>query len=98
MKIRYTAAAVAEIADVHSYLLVRNPAAAAAVLLQVEHAVRLIGRHPEIGPVKYLGSVRMLPLRRYPQYLLFYTIEGGEVIVLNLRHAARRPPWPDDSA
>jgi hypothetical protein len=35
----------------------------------------------------------MLPVRRYPQYLVFYTVREDEVVVLNVRHAARRHPW-----
>jgi plasmid stabilization system protein ParE len=41
--------------------------------------------------VKYRNEVRMLPVRRYPQYLVFYAISSdNEVVILNVRHAARR--------
>jgi hypothetical protein len=35
-------------------------------------------------------SVRVVPLVRYP-FKLFYTISGGVITILHIRHAARRP-------
>jgi toxin ParE1/3/4 len=96
MKVRYTDTAAAEIRDITSYISAHNPTAADAVLAQIEHTIELLAGHPMLGPIKYEGSVRMLPVRHYPQYLLFYTIEQKEIVVLNLRHAARRRPWRDD--
>jgi len=97
MKVRYTDTAVAEINEIYSYISADNPAAAVAVLSQIEHTIALVAHLPRIGPIKYRGVVRMLPLRHYPQYLLFYSIENEEVVVLNLRHSARSRPWHDDS-
>jgi len=50
-----------------------------------------------MGRLKYQNVVRMLPVRRYPQYLVFYAIEGNEVVILNVRHAARRHLWEEDA-
>jgi plasmid stabilization system protein ParE len=96
MKVRYTAVALAEIREVYSYIAARNSAAANEILVQLDHTIALISEHPKIGPVKYRDFVRMLPLRRYPKYLLFYSIEDHQIVILNLRHAARRPLWSDD--
>jgi plasmid stabilization system protein ParE len=46
-----------------------------------------------MGRIKYRQVVRMLPVRRYPQYLIFYAIAANEVVILNVRHGARRNPW-----
>ena len=97
MKVRYTETALAEIDEVYSYIAKDNLAAADRVIGQVRHTIALIARRPKIGHVKYRQLVRMLPVRRYPQYLVFYAIEGNEVVVLNVRHGARRRPWEDDS-
>ena len=64
-------------------------------MLRVEHTISLIAQHPKIGPLKYLG-LRMLPVRKYPQYLLFYAAAQDEIVVHGLRHAARRRPWEED--
>jgi plasmid stabilization system protein ParE len=68
MRIRYTATALAEIEEILSYIAADNPAAAAAVRNQVEHTIALIGKFPNIGHLKYRQIVRMLPVRRYPQF------------------------------
>jgi toxin ParE1/3/4 len=95
MRIRYTETALAEIDAIFSYIEADNPAAAAAVKARIEHTIGLIGRFPKIGRVKYQQIVRMLPARRYPQYLIFYAIEGDEVVILNVRHGTRRTPWDE---
>ena len=37
-------------------------------------------------------GVRRLPLGNYP-YVIFYTVEADEVVILRIRHGARRPLW-----
>jgi len=96
MKVRYTAAAHAEITEIHTYIARDNRSAADRVINQIEHTIELIEKSPRIGRLKYQQSVYMVPVRRYPQYLLFDTIEGNEIVVLNVRHGARRRPWEDD--
>ena len=95
MRIRYTATALTEINEIFSYIETDSPAAAAAVKARIEHTIALIERFPKMGRVKYRRVVRMLPVRHYHQYLVFYAIEGNEVVILNIRHGARRPPWDD---
>jgi len=97
MKFRYTARALAEIDEIFSYIAKDNLPAAHRVIGHIEHTVELIGKLPKMGRVKYRQVVRMLPVRRFPQYLVFYAIENNEVVILNVRHAARRRPWEDDS-
>ena len=93
MRVRFTQTALAEIEEIYSYIAADNPAAAALVRSQIEHTVTLIGSLPKMGRIKYRQVVRMLPVRRYRQYLIFYAIEANEVVILNVRHGARRNPW-----
>ena len=97
MNVRYTETALAEIDEIYSYIAKDNSTAADRVIGYVEHTIGLIGKFPKIGRLKYREIVRMLPVRRYPQYLVFYAIENDEVVILNVCHAARRRPWEDDS-
>ncbi len=97
MKVRYTETALAEIDEIFSYIASDSSTAADRVIGYVEHTIGLIGKLPKMGRLKYRQVVRMLPVRRYPQYLVFYAIEDNEVVILNVRHAARRRPWEDDS-
>jgi toxin ParE1/3/4 len=96
MKARYTAAAHAEIDEIYLYIAKDNRSAADRVINQIEHTIELIEKSPRIGRLKYRQSVYMVPVRRYPQYLLFYTIEGDEIVILNVRHGARQRPWEED--
>jgi toxin ParE1/3/4 len=93
MKVRYTDIALTEIDDIFSYIAIDSRRAAAAVLREIDNTVRLIGNFPDIGTVKHRQTVRMLPVRRYPMYLVFYAVEENEVVILNIRHGARRRPW-----
>ena len=61
----------------------------------VEAALELLATHPEIGPkagFPKAPDVRMWPLRRYPNYLIFYRVSGRSVIVLRLLDARRDLP------
>jgi plasmid stabilization system protein ParE len=93
MRVRYTETSLAEIEEIFTYIAAHNPAAATGVTAQVEQTVALISKFPGLGRVKYQQTVRMLPVRRYPRYLVFYTVHHNEVVILNVRHGARRPPW-----
>jgi toxin ParE1/3/4 len=96
MKVRYTDAALAEIEEIFSYIAKHDSRAAERVIGYIGHTIELIENFPKLGHVKYRQIVRMLPVRRYPQYLVFYAIQENEVVILNVRHAARRRPWEDD--
>ena len=71
MKVRYTDIAIDEIEDIFSYIARDNPSAAARVTAEIQSTIEMIAEHPKIGPVKYRGIVRMMPVRRFRQYLVF---------------------------
>jgi len=96
MRVRYTDTALAEIESIFSYINADSSAAARRVIAQIHRTTALIGSAPKMGRLKYRQVVRMLPVGRYPQYLIFYAIDANEAIILNVRHAARRRPWQDD--
>jgi plasmid stabilization system protein ParE len=91
MRVRFTETAYGELGDIHSFLVQLNPIAARAAVARIESTARQIGMFPYMGRVKYRQNVRMFPVRRFP-YLIFYTIEADEVVILSIRHAARRRP------
>jgi plasmid stabilization system protein ParE len=76
------------------YIAERNPAAAAAIARQIEQVVSWIAEFPHMGYRVDDSGLRMLPVGRYP-YLIFYTAEEDEVVIRNVRHAARRRPWQE---
>jgi plasmid stabilization system protein ParE len=46
-----------------------------------------------LGALEQRPAVRVIPLGRYP-YLIFYTIAEDELIILHVRHGARKPVDP----
>lgn len=90
MRVRFTKPALAELDEIFAYLHQRNRLAATQVVTRVREIASQLGRFPEMGHPKYKPGVRMITVRRYP-YLVFYTIERDEVLILSVRHGARRP-------
>jgi plasmid stabilization system protein ParE len=95
MRVRYAATALAELSDIFSYIARHDRAAAARVVAHIEESAARLARFPRMGTPKYKPGVRMIPLRRYP-FLIFYTIELDQVLILSVRHAARKRPGEDD--
>lgn len=93
MKVRFTKPALAELDSIFAYIHQHNPIAAGQVVTRVREITSQLGRFPNMGQRKYKPGVRMITVRRYP-YLIFYTVdnENDEVLILSVRHAARRPP------
>lgn len=92
MKIRYTETALADLGELLSYLIERNPRAAATVGKAIEVTVGRIAALPESAPETDELGVRMAPAGRFP-YLIFYTVAGNEVLIVRVLHGARRRPW-----
>ena len=61
----------------------------AEFLLCVEEVLERIGRTPEMHAVVYEGVRRALT-RRFP-YVVYYRMEGNEVVVLGIFHTSRDP-------
>ena len=91
MKVRFTKPALAELDAIFAYIHERNPVAAGQVIARIREITSQLGHFPEMGHPKYKPGVRMITVRRYP-YLIFYSVENSEVLILSVRHAARRPP------
>lgn len=94
MKVRLTETAFGDLHDIYDYIAIENPRAASAVVARIDETIRRIGMFPSIGPQKY-RSARMFPVGRFP-YLIFYTVEADEVVILTIRHAARRRPFDNE--
>jgi plasmid stabilization system protein ParE len=51
--------------------------------------------HPYSAEETEIRGVRRVYIRRF-RYSLFYTVEGDEIVILHVRHAARRWPWEEE--
>jgi plasmid stabilization system protein ParE len=77
-----------------SFLIERNPSSAAAFADLVEAAVARLLDHPYSAEETEMPDVRRVYVRRF-RYSMFYTMDGDEVVILHIRHAARRWPWEE---
>jgi len=92
MKVRYTATALAEIEEIFAWIVEENPAAAVRVAAAIERTVAWIADHPVAAPLVFETDVRAKMVGRY-QYRVFYSMEGSELIIRNVRSTRRRHPW-----
>jgi toxin ParE1/3/4 len=90
MRVRYSLRARSDLLRIIEYIADRNPAGARNVKDALERIIELIGQFPEVGRRVGEQDVRVLPVGHYP-YLIYWTIEAGEPIIVHIRHASRRP-------
>jgi toxin ParE1/3/4 len=74
-----------------------NPTAALAVYEAYEHTLELLKTTPAMGrlygsPDPRLANIRVVPLHRFQNYLIFYRPIGEAVEVLHIWHGARDIP------
>jgi toxin ParE1/3/4 len=81
-----------DLQDIQSYLLQHATARAAEnVRAHLQRRIRLLGDNPRIGRPTSDPEIRILPPTRY-QYRIYYAIAADAVIILHIRHTARRDP------
>jgi toxin ParE1/3/4 len=90
MRVRYTLRARNDLVAIFEYLDVRSPQGASNVKRSIRKAVELIGQFPHGGRRTHGHDTRVLPAGRYP-YLIYWSVEAGDVWLLHIRHTARRP-------
>jgi toxin ParE1/3/4 len=93
MKVRFSRLALAELEAILAYIATVNPIGAAHVEARVRRVVERIAQFPEGAPeVAERAGIRSVALIRYP-YVIHYTVNDGEVVILRVVHGARRSPW-----
>lgn len=92
MSARYTRDALRDLDQISSYLAKHDPVIASALLNAVELVVARLARFPLSAQETEMPGVRAAPVQRYP-YIVFYTVEGRDVTIHYVRHAARLRPW-----
>jgi toxin ParE1/3/4 len=94
MKVRYTATSLIEIDQIFAYIAERNFQAAVVVRGRIEGTIAALGDNPKMAQLTDEAGVRRMPVRSSP-YLIFYTVKGDEIVILHVRHGARRYPWDE---
>jgi plasmid stabilization system protein ParE len=94
VKLRYSPRARRDLAEIADYLTARSPKGALSVERSIRKTVDLVAAFPGAGRrFDQRPTVRVMPLGRYP-YLVFYTLRDDEIVILHVRHGARKPIDP----
>jgi plasmid stabilization system protein ParE len=97
MKAVYTAAALADLAQIAEWLQAHYPAVAPEAERRIRSAVAFIERWPESARRSAKRpDVRVAVVSHHP-YRIFYRVVGGTVEILRVQHTARRP-WDEEQA
>ena len=93
MKARWSKTALIELDNIFVYISQHSPAAARSVLLRIEALVAHLEQFPARGHQADEPEVRAVSVVRYP-YVILYAIDptADEVVILHIRHTARKPP------
>src|SRR5262245_40903135 len=84
--------AESDLRDIQSYHLKEATARAAEnVRAHLHRRIQRLADNPRMGRPTSDPEIRILPPTRY-QYRVYYTIGGDAVIILHIRHTARRDP------
>jgi len=95
MRVRFTVPAQADLENIYTYITQQNPFAAERVKAQIKADAEGLGEFPFAARATTMPEMRAKKVKRYP-YLIFYTIRDEEVLILHVRHGARRWPWEED--
>ncbi len=84
----WTDAALANLDDIEVYISHFNPIAAQRMSQRLIEAAFGLGESPERGrPLR----ANLRELTTIPPYLIRYRVDGDSVVILRIRHGARRP-------
>jgi plasmid stabilization system protein ParE len=92
MKVRYTEPAAGELETIITYFRDIAPSLVADFADSIDDAVAQLLDNPHLVQETEKSGVRRWYIRRF-RYSIFFTVEGDELVILHIQHAARRWPW-----
>lgn len=94
MKLSWSPRARGDIREIHTWIAHHDRSAATRVVAAIRNTANIIARHPGLGRATDRPRYRVIGVVRYP-YLVYFTVEHEEVVILHVRHAARDVPADD---
>ena len=96
LKVRLDVQAEQDLRSIRAYLLEHaGTAIAERVREHIRARIDHLRRNPNIGVSTTEADIRVLPPTRFP-YRIYYTLAADAVIILHIRHSARREPNSQD--
>jgi len=92
MKIRYTDPASGDLEESISYLREHAPAVVIDFADAVDKAISELLLNPYSAQETEKRGIRRKYIRRF-RHSIFYMVEEDEIVILHIRHAARRSPF-----
>jgi toxin ParE1/3/4 len=90
VKVRYTRRALRQLAEILGYIDTRSPQGAGNVKQRIQVVIDLLADHPGSGRLTDKRDIRRAVMRPYP-YVIFYRPDETGIVILGVRHVARRP-------
>lgn len=84
--------AFADLDQIFTYILERNPEAVLTVYEAIRHQVGMLADHPQLGRTGRVRGTRELVITGLP-YIVAYYLKGQDVRILAVLHTSRK--WPD---
>ena len=90
MRLRYTLDALNHVAEIHSYIVERNPRAATQVIMRIRAAAERLRKFPHIGHIGAAPGTLEWVVRGLP-YVIVHEVDpdADEVLILGVFHGAR---------
>ena len=93
LRIVFTSLARTDVVETTYYLAERSADASAKFHDCVRHSTRRLSEMPELGTVtpwedRRSKSIRIWPVKDFPNHLIFYQIEADELVVLRVLHGS----------
>jgi toxin ParE1/3/4 len=95
VKLRYDNRAIHDLDKIFNYIAERDPRAAARVIARIRTLAEQLAARPQLGRKTDIEGLFVRSVVTYP-YLIFYTVRPSEVVILHVRHAARREADPSE--
>ena len=90
MSLRYTPKALTELGEILAYIAERSPRGARKVQARILAMTVLLAGHPLSGQLTSVRGLRRIGTPPYP-YVIFYEVSAEDVVIISVRHAARKP-------
>ncbi len=87
-KVAWTDQAIADVVNIVAWISAERPRVAVRIAEKLFRAGYSLDQFPERGRTTSLGRRELIVMA---PYLIRYRVEGAHVIILEVRHAARKP-------
>lgn len=96
MTVKLHRRARADLREIRDYVTkAADPNVAEHVRLHLLTRILRLGQHPKLGVASSDPAIRVLSPSKYP-YRIYFTVLADSIVILHIRHTARRLPNLDD--